>query len=107
MKLTELLTKITPLPYSVSGESIVKGDDVCIAVIEDDGGYEAPCEQREANAAYLVHAANVLPELVAACQQVVNAHDVFPKSPGEPCDCGICKLLKPPLASAENVETKQ
>jgi hypothetical protein len=55
----------TPGPWEVRGESIVTGDSqYCIAVIEDDGGYEAP--QRTENAR-LISAA---PEMYAALQSV-------------------------------------
>ena len=46
-------------------------DDVCIAIIEDDGGYEATIEERKANASLIAAA----PELLEACQKLVNACD--------------------------------
>lgn len=59
--------KHTPGPYAVSGTSIVAGD-ICIAVIEDDGGYEAPAEQREANAILLAAA----PDLLEGCKTLLH-----------------------------------
>ena len=56
----------SPGDWRVSGTSIVS-DDYCIAVIEDDGGHEAPAEQRQANAKLLAAA----PKLLAACKSVL------------------------------------
>jgi hypothetical protein len=47
--------KFTPGPWEVSGESITAGA-ICIAVIETDGGYEAPIEHRAGNAALIASA---------------------------------------------------
>jgi hypothetical protein len=53
----------------VSGSSLVTSDDkFCIATIEDDGGYEAPAEQREANARRLAHCWNTHDDLIATCR---------------------------------------
>ena len=56
--------KHTPGPWQVSGSSIVAGE-ICIAAIEDDGGYEAPYDEREANAALIARAPELLAENAA------------------------------------------
>lgn len=56
--------------HTISGESIVT-EAHCIAVIEDDGGYEAPSEQRKANAAIIAAA----PDLLAFIQDCANDRD--------------------------------
>ena len=69
----------TPGPWKVAGNSIVTENDThCIAVIEDDGGYEAPHDQRDANA-QLISAA---PELLEACEWSLGSIDAerFPNS---------------------------
>lgn len=59
--------KHTPGIWKVSGESVVASNgDYCIAVVESDGGYEAPLEQREANARLIAAA----PELLEALEEV-------------------------------------
>lgn len=61
--------KHTPGNWKVSGNSIVTSNDqFCIATIEDDGGYEAPAEQREANAIAIA----AVPELLAAFNQALK-----------------------------------
>lgn len=59
--------QFTPGKWEASGDSIICGN-ICIAVIETDGGYEAPSEQREANKALLVSA----PALFAALQDCLT-----------------------------------
>ena len=64
----------TPGPWRVEGGSIVT-TDVCSAVIEDDGGYEAPIEQRRANAALIARAPALEAQnaaLVAALEEVID-----------------------------------
>jgi hypothetical protein len=64
-------SKPTPGPWEVSDTSIVSGDDdngFCIAVIEDDGDYAAPHDQREANARLIAAA----PDLLAALRGLVG-----------------------------------
>lgn|SRR3990167_8533299 len=56
-----LMSTHTPGPWKVDGMSIIS-EQYCIAVIEDDGGYEAP--ERKENAR-LISAA---PDLLAACE---------------------------------------
>lgn len=64
--------KHTPGPWIVAGESIITQDDThCIAVIEDDGGYQAPAEQREANANLIAAS----PELFRALKHVIDQYD--------------------------------
>lgn len=55
--------KHTPGEWTVSGKCIVNGD-ICIAIIEDDGGYEAPIEQQEANAILIAAAPKLLESLI-------------------------------------------
>lgn len=50
-------------PWEISGDSIVT-DERCIANIETDGGYEAPSEEREANASLITAAPDLLAALV-------------------------------------------
>lgn len=58
-------SKHTPGQWKVSDTSITNAEDtICIAVIETDGGYEAPAEERQANAALIAAA----PELLAAVE---------------------------------------
>lgn len=66
--------KHTPTPWTLSGESIIK-DDICIAVIETDGGYEAPGDEQEANAELIVLAVNSHAALVDALQTLINLHE--------------------------------
>lgn len=57
----------TPGPWSIEDNSICNEEfDICIAVIEDDGGYEATPVAQDANA-FLIAAA---PDLLAACKAV-------------------------------------
>ena len=63
----DMETKHTPGPWRQEGTSIVT-DEVCIAVIEEDGGYEAPPEQRRANTLLLVAA----PELLEALKEMLE-----------------------------------
>lgn len=51
--------------WFVSDTSIVCGEDTCIAVIEDDGGYQAPPEERKANADLIANAPNDITRLLA------------------------------------------
>jgi len=53
--------------WIVSGDSIIT-DAFCIANIETDGGYEAPPEQREANARLLAAA----PDLLSALRDLLE-----------------------------------
>lgn len=61
----------TPGPWAVSDTSIIT-DDCCIAVIEDDGGYEAPPDQREANARLIAAA----PDLLSALRDNLEAIEI-------------------------------
>ena len=45
---------------------------VCIAAIEDDGGYEAPSDERDANAEFIVRACNAHDDLVAALEAIAD-----------------------------------
>jgi hypothetical protein len=70
-------TKHTPEPWEIADTSIIAGD-ICIAVIEDDGGYEAPYEERQANAARIVACVNALAGLnPEAIKDVVEALQCF------------------------------
>ncbi len=74
MKLTELLNRITPLPWHSTtmpdtGEpatAILGGDGTRIATVD----VLRPPSKAIANQCYLVHTANVLPELVAAARNL-------------------------------------
>jgi len=61
--------KHTPGPWSVSDTSILAGayGEYCIAVIEDDGGHEAPGEEQEANAQLIAAAPELLAEMEHTC----------------------------------------
>lgn len=61
----------TPTPWKVSDTSIVT-EEICIAVIEDDGGYEAGIEERAANAEFIVLACNSHDTLVYACKSLLR-----------------------------------
>lgn len=64
--MTEKKATHTPGPWSVEDGSILAAE-VCVAVIEDRGGYQAPPEQRRANANLIVAA----PDLLAALENIV------------------------------------
>lgn len=67
-------TKHTPGPWRSAAGSIITEDDTrCIAVIEDDGGYEAPEAERDANA-FLIAAA---PELLAAAEKLLSTQEAY------------------------------
>lgn len=89
-------TKHTAGNWEVSDTSIVAGD-FCIAVTEDDGGYEAPAEERTANA-HLIAAA---PDLLAACQAAIEATGGSANWKGETekflklCEAAIQKAQSP------------
>ena len=63
----------TPGPWTVSDTSIVS-EEHCIAVIEDDGDYAAPWDQRKPNARLLAAA----PDLFVCLADAVElfAHDL-------------------------------
>lgn len=78
--------KFTPGKWQISGKSIVAGD-ICIAVIEDDGGYEAPTEQQDANARLIAAAPAMFGALEAfACLEIWPCVrcDGTGKQPGNP-----------------------
>ena len=60
-------TKHTPGQWETLDNSIIAGA-ICIAVIEDDGGYEAPADQRLANARLIAAA----PELLEALEAILK-----------------------------------
>ena len=62
----------TKTPWRLEGTSIVN-DEVCIAVIEDDGGYEAP--ERDENGPFIVKAANHHDNLVALLEEIAKHTD--------------------------------
>ena len=76
MKLTELLNRITPLPWHSTtmpdtGEpatAILGGDGIRIATVD----VLTPPVKAISNQRYFVHAANVLPELLAAAKNLQN-----------------------------------
>lgn len=61
-------------PWWVSDTSIIS-DKYCIAVIESDGGYEAPHEERQANIRLLASA----PALLALIKKAIDADDLGPR----------------------------
>ena len=64
----------SPGDWRVSGTSIVT-DEYCIAVIEDDGGYEAPAEQRQANARLIAAAPRIKSECAGLLCDVAQLLD--------------------------------
>lgn len=60
----------TPGPWEFDGSCIIT-DEFCIAVIEDDGGYEAPSEQRAPNGRLIAAA----PELFEALKGMLTCED--------------------------------
>jgi hypothetical protein len=71
MNLAELLKQITPLPYHVEpGDFPVTINSREMTVSEMGYGVDSTQDYRDA--AYLVHAANVLPELVEALEEINN-----------------------------------
>lgn len=72
MKLTELIEKITPLPL----ELLVRNDATRQLVIVVHGTEVATCHHKP-TAAYLVHCANVLPDLVKALELTHNFHNRY------------------------------
>lgn len=83
MKLEQLLNEITPLPWHLTtmpdtGEpasAVLGGNGIRIAKVDTVPG------QALANRAYLTHAANVLPELLAAAK---NLRDNWQRNLTEP-----------------------
>ncbi len=72
MNLSELLKKISPLPWLTTPEGITNiikdANGSCIAMEATDCG--DPIAQEDA--AYITHAANTLPELVEALQKIAD-----------------------------------
>lgn len=86
MKLEQLLNQITPLPWTVqNGESLELGPSPKISVCQvhnTDGPDDQPAgPQAKANAAYIAHAASVLPELLVAAK---NLRDNWERNLTEP-----------------------
>ena len=57
----------TPGPWEVSDASIIAGE-ICIAIIETDGGYEADPATRKANASLIAAA----PDMLEALENIEN-----------------------------------
>lgn len=74
--LPEILKQITPLPLKVAqGDNGGKTNKLIFygsKVVADCENHMMEPATQEANAAYLTHAANVLPGLVAALREVVD-----------------------------------
>lgn len=88
-------TTHTPAPWEIQGSSICSEEN-CIAVIEDDGGYECPAEQRQSNARLIAAA----PDLLAACKRLLKASLI--SGPKEFCDArDACEAA---IAKAEGAE---
>lgn len=82
--LAEVLAKITPLPWAVSRWDYKKGEEVrthieagsdVVATVVDLWCMDERSAERDANAAYLAHAANVLPGLVRAADLLASTAD--------------------------------
>lgn len=87
--LDEILKQITPLPYQAN-EAVGMGGcaEPAVHIVAEGSPVVATCKARrvlegpyKTNAAYLAHAANVLPELVEALQAATLA--MMEKAPGE------------------------
>lgn len=63
MKLSELLKKVTPLPWKLDGNHVTDSGPNSIAVTAEGWSDDQP------NAQYMVHAANVLPQLIEAVKE--------------------------------------
>lgn len=62
--------------WKVSGELIVTEDDtICICTIEEDGGYEAPPEQRKKNKALIASAPDLLAALELCLPWIAKANE--------------------------------
>lgn len=77
MKLEKALTEITPLPWRenpANGELIGSDGELLGMVVDnpDNGTQSLGEETSDFNAAYLTHAANVLPELVEDAEKLVQ-----------------------------------
>lgn len=90
--------KFTPGPWRLSDGSIVT-DHLCIAVIEDDGGYEAPEMERKANGNLIAAA----PELYEACRTASErcGCSVSERDSGHRSECYMPQI-EAALAKAEN-----
>ena len=110
MKLEELLKKIEPLPWRHQG-ILIEGTKAVspfmpplIATVDRSFDRGPLTPEDEQHAAYLVHAANVLPEVVRAAIQVINDYETAGCE-----DCGTISqhahdMLRTALAKAEEVD---
>ena len=97
MKLSELLQKTTPLPWKLDGNNVMDGGPNSIAITAEGWSDDQP------NAQYLVHAANVLPQLVSAVKEYTKEREY---QNVEACKKDrLEKQLLAALARAENIET--
>lgn len=74
--ITDLLQKITPLPWrqhDMEADAIVGSDRKAIAIVL---GKSRTKEQDAAHLKYLVHTANTLPKLLEALTRISNGNDV-------------------------------
>jgi hypothetical protein len=84
MKLSKLLSKITPLPWkenTTNGELSGSDGELLGMILDnpDNGTQPLGGETSDFNSAYLTHAANILPELV---QAIRDEHEAINKSNG-------------------------
>lgn len=95
------MSNFTPGPWRLHAGSIISPeyddmpDGYSIAVIEDDGGYEAPIEQRPANAR-LIASAPDLYEALKLALEIIEGCDPDTRRKVEP-------TLKAALKKAEGV----
>jgi hypothetical protein len=92
--------KHTKTPWTIVDTSIVSGE-VCIAVLEDDGGYEAPALERKANADFIVLACNSYDDLLAACMAAEYAFRQTRDMNKSANELRAAKLCKAALKAAE------
>jgi hypothetical protein len=97
MKLTKLLKRITPMPWLLV--TAIDGDKWIGTAQGDDRVTTLDGNTQSLDHVYLVHAANVLPELVAAVQHL---RQNWGRNLTEPM-----ARLNEALAEAENVNRKE
>jgi hypothetical protein len=105
MKLTELTNHITPLPWHINSHG---SDGVEHDAGSNHAGFRfqaiaATHDAAEAHASYLAHAANVLPDTVAALKLLLDDQQ-RPKSELSRAQFEFCEET---LARAENITTEQ
>ena len=77
MTLPELMREITPLPWKLSEKvehRVIPGDGNEGFTIARCSGFSTA--EAKAHAAYVLHAANLFPDLVKALERISNGNDV-------------------------------